>query len=220
MNLSIKDILYRIRFFFIPYLILICGCLIIKLLYSREAIYFAVNSIHNTKADFIAPYVTDIGEGLTIVILSVIIALYSYRKAFLLVTSYAVTAILAQIVKHIFVAPRPKLYFADQLSRMYFVKGVEIYSYNSFPSGHTVTAFSAAVVLTYVVKNKNWGALFLIVAILVGYSRMYLSEHFFEDVTAGSVLGVMVTVFWIYFLEHKKFLHGDRWEKGFLNRNK
>src|SRR6187402_421344 len=187
MNLSIKDILYRIRFFFIPYLILICGCLGIKLLYSREAIYFAVNGIHNAGADFIAPYITDIGEGVTIVILSIIIRFYNYRKSVLLFSSYAVTAILAQIIKHLINAPRPKLYFASQLKQMYFVKGVEIYSYNSFPSGHTVTAFSAAVVLTYIVKNKNWGVFFLIVAVLVGYSRMYLSEHFFEDVTAGSV---------------------------------
>ncbi|MEO8886073.1 MAG: phosphatase PAP2 family protein [Mucilaginibacter sp.] len=218
MNLSIKDILYRIRVFFIPYLILLCVCLIIKLLYSREDIYFAVNGLHSASADFIAPYVTDFGEGLTIVILSLIIGLYNYQKAFLLFTSWGVTAILAQIIKHFINAPRPKLYFAGQLKRIHFVKGVEIFSYNSFPSGHTVTAFSAAVVLTYLVKNKSWGLVFLIAAILVGYSRMYLSEHFFEDVVGGSVLGVIVTVFWIYFLESKQFLQGDKWKKGLLNR--
>ena len=219
MNISIKDILYRVRFFFIPYLILLSTSLVIKMIYKREDIYFAVNSFHNTFTDWIAPYITDMGEGLTIVILSVIIALYNYRKAFLLLTSYAVTAIMAQLIKHLINAPRPKLYFAAQLKRMYFVKGVEIYSYNSFPSGHTVSAFSAAVVLTYLVKNKSWGLAFLIAAILVGYSRMYLSEHFFEDVIAGSVLGVILTVIWLYFLERKQFMQGDKWDRGLLRRN-
>lgn len=210
--------MYRVRFFFIPYLILICGCLIIKLLYSREAIYFAVNAIHNTSADLIAPYVTAAGAGLTVVILSVIIALFNYRKAFLLVTSYGVTAILAQLIKHLINAPRPKLYFTDQLDKIYFVKGVEIYSYNSFPSGHTVTAFSAAVTLTYLAKNKSWGLLFLLAAICIGYSRMYLSEHFFEDVTAGSILGVVVTVIWIWYIDNKNFIHQPDWNKGLLSK--
>jgi membrane-associated phospholipid phosphatase len=216
MNLRVTDVLYRVRFFFIPYLILICGCLIIKLLYSRETIYFAVNAIHNTSADLIAPYITAAGAGLTVVILSAIIALFNYRKAFLLATSYGVTAIIAQIIKHLINAPRPKLYFTDQLDKIYFVEGVEIYSHNSFPSGHTVTAFSAAVVLTYLAKNKNWGVLFLLAAITIGYSRMYLSEHFFEDVTVGSVLGVLITVFWIWYMDNKKFIHQESWNKGLV----
>lgn len=219
MNLRVTDVLYRIRFFFIPYLILICGCLIIKLLYSREDIFFAVNAIHNTSADLIAPYVTALGAGLTIVILSAIIALFNYRKAFLLATSYGVTAIVAQIIKHLINAPRPQLYFADQLDKIYFVKGVEIYSHNSFPSGHTVTAYSAAVVLTYLAKNKNWGVLFLLAATCIGYSRMYLSEHFFEDVTAGSVLGVLITILWIWHMDSKKFIHEPTWNKGLLRKN-
>ncbi len=218
MNLRIKDILWRTRFFFIPYLILICGCLIIKLLYSREAIFFTVNAIHDTFADLIAPYVTALGAGLTVVILSAIIALFNYRKAFLLATSYGVTAILAQIIKHLIDAPRPKLYFADQLEKIYFVEGVEIYSHNSFPSGHTVTAFSAAIMLTYLAKNKSWGILFLLAATCIGYSRMYLSEHFFEDVTAGSALGVVVTVIWIWYIDSKQFIHNANWNKGLLNR--
>lgn len=218
MNLRVTDVLYRIRFFFIPYLILICGCFIIKLLYSREVIYFAVNAIHNTSADLIAPYVTAAGAGLTVVILSAIVALFNYRKAFLLATSYGVTAIVAQIIKHLINAPRPQLYFADQLDKIYFVEGVEIYSHNSFPSGHTVTAFSAAVVLTYLAKNKNWGILFLLAAACIGYSRMYLSEHFFEDVTAGSVLGVLITVLWVWYVDSKEFIHQPNWNKGLLRK--
>jgi membrane-associated phospholipid phosphatase len=219
MNIGIKDVLQRIRPFFIPYIILLCACLAVKILYSKEVIYFAVNSRNAAWADYIAPYVTDIGNGWTIVILSAVLVLFNYRIAFLMITSWIITSLFAQVVKFIFDAPRPKLYFKDQLSHIHFVKGVYMLSYHSFPSGHTITAFSAGVVITYLVKNKNWGILLFIVAACVGYSRMYLSEHFFEDVSVGSVLGVFITVFWLSYIESKQFLHSQKWTKGLLRKS-
>ncbi|MDF2433857.1 MAG: hypothetical protein JWP44_3488 [Mucilaginibacter sp.] len=216
MNISIKDVLQRIRLFFVLYLILLCCCLIIKVLYSKDAIYYTVNGRFSDWADYLAPYITAIGNGWTTIILSVILALFNYRKAFLLASSYAITSLLAQLIKHIVKAPRPKLYFHDQLTRIHFVKGAYTDTFNSFPSGHTVTAFSTALVISYLLKNKNWSILLFLIAVLVGYSRMYLSEHFFEDVTAGSALGVFLTIFWISYIDGKKFLHTTGWNKGLL----
>jgi len=219
MNISIKDVLQQIRLFFILYLILLCGCLIIKLNFSKDEIYFAVNSRFSQWGDFIAPYITDIGDGLTTIALVVLLALFNYRKAFLLAGAYAVTSLTAQLIKHIVRSPRPKLYFQHQLGHIHFVKGMYIDIFDSFPSGHTVTAFSTAVVLTYLVKNKNWSILLLAIAIMVGLSRMYLSEHFFEDVTAGSVIGVLLTVFWLTWADNKKFIHTPAWNRGLLKKS-
>jgi membrane-associated phospholipid phosphatase len=216
MNTGIKAILYSIRWFFIPYLVVIAICLIIKLTYSREEIYFAVNAKYSIWADEIAPYITDIGNGWTTVILSAILLLFSYRKAFLMASVYAITSLSAQALKFFFDAPRPKLYFKDQLLRIHFVKGIEQLSLHSFPSGHTVTAFSTAVLITYWCKNKMWGLLLLLIALSVGYSRMYLSQHFFEDVTVGSVWGTMITVSWIYWSEHREFLRSKKCNRGLL----
>jgi membrane-associated phospholipid phosphatase len=219
MNISIKDVLQRIRLFFILYLILLCACLIIKALYDKEVIYFAVNSRFSDWADYLAPYITAIGNGWTTIILIIVLVLFNYRKAFLLASSYAVTSLLAQLIKRIVKAPRPKLYFHDQLTRIHFVKGAYTDMFDSFPSGHTVTAFSTALVFTYLLKNKSWSVLLLLIAVLIGYSRMYLSEHFFEDVTAGSALGVFLTIFWLSYIDSKKFLHTPGWNKGLLNQN-
>jgi len=200
----------------IPYLLILVICLVIKLTFSREQIYFAINGVYNPAADFLAPFVTDLGNGWFAVALAAIFALFSYRKAFIIAISYAVTSIGAQIIKYIFDAPRPKLYFKDQLSKIHFVKAVEILSFNSFPSGHTVTAFMLAVLFTYWGRNKALGPIFLIIAICVGYSRMYLSEHFFEDVVAGSVIGFVLTVICIYWLDNRKFIQKPGWQKGLL----
>ena len=219
MKMEIKIVIKQTKQFLILYSLLLFFCLVVKCIFSRETIYFAVNGFNYSWMDWIAPYITDMGEGLTIIILSAILALFNFRQAFLMATSWGITSILAQILKRIFNAPRPKLYFKDQISRIHFVKGVDILSHNSFPSGHTITAFSAAVMATYLCKNKSWGLLFLLMAILVGYSRMYLSEHFFEDVTAGSIIGVVVTVFWIGWLDSRRFIHTPGWNRGMLKTN-
>jgi membrane-associated phospholipid phosphatase len=219
MNIGIKDVLYKIRWFFIPYLLILICCIVIKLTFTREEIYFAVNSRNFSLGDFIAPYLTDLGNGWTTIIFAAILLLFSYRKAFCMAVVYAVTSILAQIVKHIFDAPRPKLYFQGQLAHIHFVNGVYMLMQHSFPSGHTVTAFSTTVLVTYWCRNKLWGLPLVILAAFVGYSRMYLSEHFFEDVTAGSVLGVITTVFLIVWLANAKFLKSPKWNRGLISKN-
>jgi len=218
MNKGAKDVLYRVRYFLIPYVVLLCACLVIKMLFTRSEIYFAVNGVYSNWADYSAPYITDIGDGITVVILSAILALFSYRYAFLMISSYAVTSLTAQILKYSFDMPRPRVYFSTQLDKIHFVKDLYILSVHSFPSGHSVTAFSTGVVITYLVKNKMWGTLFLAIAVLVGYSRMYLSQHFFEDVLAGSVIGVMVTVLWLSWLDRRAFINSPRWRRGLLKK--
>lgn len=214
MKIGIKDVLYRIRPFFILYLLFLCACLVIKLLYTRQEVFFAVNGWNSPWADYIEPYMTDLGDGLTAITLSLIMLLFSYRKFLLLASSYLVTSLVAQVLKYIVDAPRPMLYFESQWSHVHTVKGIYILSFNSFPSGHTTSAFSAALVITYLCKNKGWGVPALLIAMLVGYSRMYLTQHFFEDVIAGSVIGVMVTVFWLTWLDSKQLIHTDKWNKG------
>ena len=57
----------------------------------------------------------------------------------------------------------------------------------SFPSGHTIASFEAAVVL---LKNsKKMGIPALILAILVSFSRLYLYVHYPTDVIVSVILG-------------------------------
>ncbi|WDF56818.1 phosphatase PAP2 family protein [Mucilaginibacter sp. KACC 22063] len=218
MNLRITDVLYRLRLFFIPYLLILSSCLIIKLLFTREQIYYSINSYHNDLANQLFIYATDLGSGFIMIVLTIILLLYSYRTAFLLVTSFGITTILVQVVKRIVKAPRPSLYFEHNLSHIYFVPGVKMLMTNSFPSGHTVQAFTVAVVLAYTARQKRWGFIYLLLALAVGYSRMYLSEHFFEDVVAGSIIGTVATVIWLTIIDGKPFLHQNKWKRGLLKQ--
>jgi membrane-associated phospholipid phosphatase len=52
--------------------------------------------------------------------------------------------------------------------------------------------------------TKKFGALFFVLAMGVGYSRMYLAAHFFSDVYVGSVLGTGITTIGYLLMEQVK----------------
>jgi undecaprenyl-diphosphatase len=58
----------------------------------------------------------------------------------------------------------------------------------SFPSGHTMTAFSIALVLSYFYRGVELPLYFLAASIAI--SRVVLGMHFLSDVLAGAILGV------------------------------
>jgi membrane-associated phospholipid phosphatase len=62
---------------------------------------------------------------------------------------------------------------------------------NSFPSGHTSTAYTLALLLAFLVRRRFAIFLFPLLAFLVGYSRVYLAQHFVTDVLAGTVIGIL-----------------------------
>ncbi len=62
----------------------------------------------------------------------------------------------------------------------------------SFPSAHATTAFAAATILTFFDKKRRW--FYYLVAVLIGYSRIYLGCHYFLDVVVGAFLGWLISV--------------------------
>lgn len=75
---------------------------------------------------------------------------------------------------------------------------------HSFPSGHTSTAFALAASLS--IEYKKW---YFVVpayayATAVGYSRLYLGEHYPTDVLAGAAIGVG-SAYLSNWLQHKFF---------------
>ena len=60
----------------------------------------------------------------------------------------------------------------------------------SFPSGHTGTSFATAVVL-FLSFPKKYSFWFLVLAVLIGFSRLYVGVHYPTDVLAGTVVGLL-----------------------------
>lgn len=61
----------------------------------------------------------------------------------------------------------------------------------SFPSGHTSASFAAATVF-YRHLPKKLGVPAMILAVLIGFSRLYVGVHYPTDVLAGAILGTLI----------------------------
>lgn len=66
---------------------------------------------------------------------------------------------------------------------------VEIPDDFSFPSGHTSFSFACATAIFQ--YYKGWGALALVIAALIGVSRLYLFVHWPTDVMVGAIVGII-----------------------------
>ena len=62
----------------------------------------------------------------------------------------------------------------------------------SFPSGHTAASFASAAAL-YLGRFPYW-VVFLVLAVLIAFSRLYLYVHFPTDVLGGIVVGALCGV--------------------------
>jgi membrane-associated phospholipid phosphatase len=62
--------------------------------------------------------------------------------------------------------------------------------YNAFPSGHTAT--STAFFATLALASWRIGLAFLVVPLLIGFSRMYVGAHHLSDVVGAALIGIVI----------------------------
>jgi len=83
-------------------------------------------------------------------------------------------------------------------------------SNNSFPSGHTATAFMGAEFLYQEYKDVSiwYGISGYLVAAGTGFFRMYNDRHWFTDIAAGAGIGILSTkiAYWLHPLIKRTFL--------------
>lgn len=93
-------------------------------------------------------------------------------------------------------------------------------SKNSFPSGHTATAFMGAEFLYQEYKDVSpwYGISGYLVASGTGIFRMYNDRHWLTDVAAGAGIGILSTkiAYWIHPLIKKTFLKDSEQVSGII----
>lgn len=157
---------------------------------GKSASFIYLNSYHPFYLNVFFINYTFIGDGIFAICSIVLLLFYFKRKqlGIVLLMSFLISGLAAQIIKNLINSPRPKLFF-EAGQYLYFIDGVTLSNNASFPSGHTATAFAIATVLALMMKNKKLQLLILFAAALAGYSRIYLAQHFLLDVIIGAIIG-------------------------------
>ncbi|UCJ06083.1 phosphatase PAP2 family protein [Chitinophaga pendula] len=180
--------------FFLPLLLWLIAGGVLQIFFTHEELFLAINGAYNPVADVMMTVLTYVGDGITFGVLLIgILVAKRFRLFFAGLSIFLLVTVIVQIAKHYYDMPRPLAYFGDT-GLVHMVSWVNVHSSNSFPSGHTATAFAMFCYLALVVNNKKWGFLFITFALLAAYSRIYLAQHFFMDVYAGSVIGSLSSI--------------------------
>ena len=130
-----------------------------------------------------------------------------------------IATIIAHIVKACWSMPRPKAFFesiAEEQPALYeawqqtVVEAVNLHSWHSFPSGHTTAFFAFFATLAFLYSSEKnapckqlVGFACFVLALLGGYSRIYLSQHFTLDVCTGMAIGTLTSLL-VFFVCSKK----------------
>jgi membrane-associated phospholipid phosphatase len=168
--------------------------LIFLLTEGKAATFRYLNPFHYTLLDSFFIRFTWLGDGLFAAgVIILLLILRRWGQACQILVAFLLSALFAQILKNAFSMPRPREFFPSG-EYMYFIPGVTLNGHASFPSGHSTSIFALATMLAIFEKNKRQNVFYLLVAVAVGYSRIYLGQHFLPDVLMGSFLGVMTAI--------------------------
>jgi membrane-associated phospholipid phosphatase len=177
-------------------LIIACVILCISFAIGKIRFFLMLNTDLGKAADYFFAAFTYLGNGIMwIAVLVITLYLLKRKQALLLlVSSFIITTILTQLCKYFIFSnePRPVTAIADH-TIIHFVNilGQEPAAISSFPSGHTATAFTFYLLFCVLINRKWWVFTGLIYALLAGYSRIYLAQHFPVDVAAGMIVATV-----------------------------
>lgn len=166
--------------------LIIMSILFILMLISFNYDKSIVNYVADHRIDIINPlmvFITLATSDIAILIIMVFfmtIKKKEYKNIPILMFSLVIVFLLTTLLKFIIARPRP---IVEKL--------VEVTSY-SFPSRHSSIAFGALPI--FMKGHKNLSYLWIIIALLIAISRVYVGAHYPSDVIGGILLGYITSL--------------------------
>ena len=192
LNLNYKN--FRIAFA----LSVISALLIFIFSYSfgKNNSFLLLNADLGIVADNFFDFFSNLGDGLLWIPL-IVYFIYKEGKKMLpfLISCFAISTAITQACKYLIVPDELRPTAAITSGFIHTVQGVTVHLTASFPSGHTATAFVFYLIFSLVFENKWWLFVGLLYGLTVGYSRIYLAQHFPFDVAGGIVVAIVSVIF-------------------------
>lgn len=155
---------------------------------AEMGILYALQNLHCSWLDPVMIFFTSLGNNGIVWIVIALICLFfkrSRRCGILMILTMLFCLIIGNgVIKNLVARPRPFQVLGDP-SMLIIPPPGEF----SFPSGHTMHGFAAAVIIF--LHNRKAGIAALLAAVVIAFSRMYLFVHFPTDILGGAVIGTL-----------------------------
>ncbi|MBI1913008.1 MAG: phosphatase PAP2 family protein [Deltaproteobacteria bacterium] len=167
--------------------------------FDTDIFYLINNRLTSPALDVFFPYITQKFNFLGIIIIAAALIWFmgNRRDRFgliLLVLAVGLNDFASDILKHLFMRLRPCS--ALEGARVLVGCGGSF----SMPSSHASNIFTAMVFLS--TRYKKFTPVFLVIAVLVAYSRVYVGVHYPSDIMVGAIFGTGIA-FLFYFADKK-----------------
>ncbi|MBK8521866.1 MAG: phosphatase PAP2 family protein [Ferruginibacter sp.] len=178
------------KIYFGGLLVILLAAMFFLIVNGKEATFISPNSYHPFFLNVFFVNYTFMGDGIFAVGLIALMFFYFKRKqaGLALLYSFLISGLAVQIIKNLINRSGTTLYF-EAGTYLNVTTDIPLSELSGLPSGHTATVFALCTVMVFMLKNKNQQLLILMGALLAGYSRMYLAQHFLPDVIIGAMLG-------------------------------
>ncbi len=198
-----------IYFGLIAVFLLVCGYFVAS--YEKKEGHQLINQHYNDFWDTAFSYITHIGDGLTAILIIVALFIWKEKYGYIALFAFLFTSGITHGLKFFVFhdANRPLLslwdFFQEGGEGHLAIPRVGMKVHYSFPSGHTTSAMSIFCLLALIFnERRKWTGLILsALAILASFSRVYLSQHFMEDVFLGTIIGTLGTLVMFVWLDKK-----------------
>lgn len=178
-----------------------------------EGVLLFINHLSHAPLFNIPGLLLSAGSGfIWFFLIGIIYTFYNRKQGIMMVAALLLAAVLSWVIvafgiKPLIARPRPDITQPSVISiKNYFDSALPYVignDSNSFPSGHATIAFAGAFILIKYIPKKTW--VWIILASLIGISRIYLGKHYPSDVVAGTFLGLgigWVTLKIVHWLSH------------------
>lgn len=164
----------------------------VSLYFTRTSVFLFLNTDGGKNADLFFITATWLAEGWMWIPYFIIVFGWFKKDAKFILINFLLSTLITQIPKNfIWNGVSRPIASGIPVNEIHTVPGVIMHSWNSFPSGHTATAFTIFLLTTYLFPNKWIFFIGSMYALLAAYSRVYLGQHFPMDLGGGMIVAVL-----------------------------